>query len=538
MYIFNIYIYYMNFNESNIITLKIKIKSLSNEKLIDNKIFMYTGCYNYLYKCFEQVEDKYFLNDVKLKFNINEIELRSVLNQVKIKKDIEISNNKKKFIRINELYKSIENSNNHKNIFNWTNKIEFLKKSIKNSEVFGKRSLLQSITKDANKGIRKDKKIKEWKESRKRNIYIIGEANYKGNRFIDFNLTNNQLIYKPSRKEKCIIELYKYKDKRIDFNKLQYLIDDKEISISTTINKDFVCLTFDLNSYLGINQRLKEIKSNLQKEIKEKGITDKQVIKDMYSIEYKKLEEELSVKKIKNRYCSIDMNPDGIGVSIFDSKNDKQIFIEKFYIDYSGNNKNLGLSTDSEKNLKQTNKRKAEILYSLSRLFEKLRHYRVYNFVMEELNFTDIDGKKVNNRKINNVWNRELILQKIKKEICLSGINLIEVNPVYTSFIGNIQHEEFDPIAASIEIGRRGSSKYKKGSFYPKIKIKDIDTLELLIGKRLINDAQNLNDLNWKLLYKNYAKFRWRRSLDIQKYQKIRIGNKLSKTKLIYNLFV
>jgi len=528
----------MNFNESNIITLKIKIKSLSNEKLIDDKIFMYTGCYNYLYKCFEQVEDKDFLNDIKLKFNINEIELRSIISQIKVKKDIEITNNKKKLNRIEELYKYIEESNNSKNIFKWVNKIEFLKKSIKNNEVFGKRSLLQSITKDANKSIRNEKKINQWKESRKRNIFIIGEANYKGNRFINFNLLENIIEYRPKHKQKCLIELHKYKDKRIDFNKLQYLIDSKEISVTTTINKEYVFLTFDLNSYLGISQRLKEIKSNLQKEIKEKFITDKQVIKNMYSIEYKKLEEELSIKKLKNRYCSIDMNPDGIGVSIFDSKNDKQIFIEKFYIDFSKNNLNLGLSSDNEKNLKQTNKRKAEILYSLSRLFEKLRHYRVYNFVMEELNFTDIDGKRITNRKINNVWNKDLILQKIKKEICLSNMNLIEVNPVYTSFIGNIQHEEFDPIAASIEIGRRGFNKYKKGSFYPKILIKDIDTLELLIGKRLINDAQDLNDLNWKLLYKNYAKFRWRRSLDIQKYQKIRIGNKLSKTKLIYNLFV
>ena len=107
----------MNFNESNIITLKIKIKSLSNEKLIDNTIFMYTGCYNYLYKCFEQVEDKDFLNEIKLKFNINEIELRSIINQTKVKKDIEITNNKKKLNRIEELSKSIESSNNTKNIF-------------------------------------------------------------------------------------------------------------------------------------------------------------------------------------------------------------------------------------------------------------------------------------------------------------------------------------------------------------------------------------------------------------------------------------
>ena len=523
----------MIFNKSNIITLKIKIKSFSNEKLIDDKIFMYTGCYNYTYKCFEQVGDKDFFKDTMLKFNVNDTELDSIVNQIKVKKDIEINNNKKKLNRIEELEKSIEESNNSKNIFKWTQKIEFIKKSIKNNEVFGKRSLLQSITKDANKGIRNPKKIQEWKESRKRNIFIIGEANQKGNRFINFDLVNNQIFYKPKHKQKCLIELHKYKDKRIDFNKLQYLIDNKEISITTTINKKYVCLTFDLNSYLGINQRLKEIKTNLQKEIKEKFITDKQVIKNMYSIEYKKLEEELSIKKLKNRYCSIDMNPDGIGVSIFDSKNDKQIFIEKFYIDFSKNNRNLGLSSDNEKNFKQTNIRKAEILYSLSRLFEKLRHYRVYNFVMEELNFTNIDGKRITNRKINNVWNRELILQKIKKEICLSDMNLIEVNPVYTSFIGNIQHEEYDPIAASIEIGRRGSLKYKKSSFYPKIYLKDIDTLESIIGKMILNDVQNLNDLNWKLLYKNYAKFRWCRSLSNFNYSKIRIGNKLSKTKII-----
>ena len=310
----------MNFKESNIITLKIKIKSLSNEELIDNKIFMYTGCYNYVYKCFEQISDKQFFKETMLKFSINDTELDSIVSQIKVKKDIEITNNKKKLNRIEELYKSIEKSDNSKNIFKWINKIEFLKKSIKNNEVFGKRSLLQSITKDANKGIRNPKKIQEWEESRKRNIYVVGEANQKGNRFINFDLVNNQIVYKPKHKQKCVIELYKYKDKRINFNKLQYLIDNKEISITSTINKEYICLTFDLNSYLGINQRLKEIKCSLQKEIKEKNITDKQVIKDMYSIEYKKLEDKereivLKLEDIKFNISKIKTSLQYIGES-------------------------------------------------------------------------------------------------------------------------------------------------------------------------------------------------------------------------------
>ena len=535
----------MDFNKkelTKIITLKIKIKSLDNQKLINDKIYTYTGCFNYIYHFFELSEDINFINEIKQKFNVNDIEIRSIINQVKTKKDIELINNKNKQLKIDNLKKLIDDLNNKnsltklekKNYFKWLNKIEFLKKSIKNKEVFGKRSLLQSITYDANKGIRNENKIKEWKDSRKRNIYILGESNKYGNRFIDFNLINNQIIYKPKFGQKCIIDLHNYKDKRINFKKLQYLIDNKEIPITVDFNNDYFCLSFDLNIYLGITQKVSEVNKRLSKEIKDKNITDKQVIKDMFSFEYQRLEEEISLKKIKNRYCSIDLNPDGIGICIFDLKDDKQIFIEKFYIDYSKNNINLGLSSDNESNKKQTRKRKSEILYSLSRLFNKLRHYKVYSFIIEELNFKD-NGKKVVNRKINNLWNRELILNKIRKEVCLSGMNIIEVNPVYTSFIGNIQNEEYDPISAAIEIGRRGSLKYKEGSFYPKINSKDIDTLELLTGQKLINDVQDLNTITWKLLYKNYAKFMWRRSLDKEKYLKIRLGNRLSKTK-IYKL--
>ena len=43
----------MNFSKKElikIITLKIKIKSLDNEKLINDKIYTYTGCFNYIYQ--------------------------------------------------------------------------------------------------------------------------------------------------------------------------------------------------------------------------------------------------------------------------------------------------------------------------------------------------------------------------------------------------------------------------------------------------------------------------------------------------------
>ena len=53
----------------------------------------------------------------------------------------------------------------------------------------------------------------------------------------------------------------------------------------------------------------------------------------------------------------------------------------------------------------------------------------------------------------------------------LHGYEVIEINPCYTSQIGNIIHGDEntpDMVAASIEIARRGYRKFKKGWFYPK----------------------------------------------------------------------
>ena len=51
----------------------------------------------------------------------------------------------------------------------------------------------------------------------------------------------------------------------------------------------------------------------------------------------------------------------------------------------------------------------------------------------------------------------------------MNKIDFIEVNPVYSSFIGNLCNEAPDPIAASLEIARRAYFKYIKGKFYPEL---------------------------------------------------------------------
>ena len=83
------------------------------------------------------------------------------------------------------------------------------------------------------------------------------------------------------------------------------------------------------------------------------------------------------------------------------------------------------------------------------------------------------------NRLCNNVWNRNLVVNKLKMLSVIYVYELVEVNPVYSSFIGNLLYGSEntpDMIASSIEIARRGfKKKYSKGWFYPIFSIEHLN---------------------------------------------------------------
>jgi hypothetical protein len=92
-----------------------------------------------------------------------------------------------------------------------------------------------------------------------------------------------------------------------------------------------------------------------------------------------------------------------------------------------------------------------------------------------------------------------LLTNCLKRRCNENGIELVEVNPCNSSFIGNIQHPYVDACNASIEIGRRGLYKYDIGGFYPHITVEDIRTLESKFG-----DVVECNtDSNWVEIYKS-----------------------------------
>ena len=119
------------------------------------------------------------------------------------------------------------------------------------------------------------------------------------------------------------------------------------------------------------------------------------------------------------------------------------------------------------------------------------------NFKQENINESCTEF----NRKTKNVWNLNYQFNLISKHCNILGIQIIEVNPVYSSFVGNLVYDYFDPVNASIEIGRRGVIKYIKGNvLYPRI----VGTIYDAMSKRFtpLRDVHNLKDYNtWNKLY-------------------------------------
>lgn len=294
----------------------------------------------------------------------------------------------------------------------------------------------------------------EWKELRISPLYIIGEAPQKGNRKFEFH--QDKIVFKPYRGEKHELFLPELRNnyKRI-YEKLVRLAEEKLIAITVTLTSEFICLSYD-------EAKLKETK-------------------------YK--------KPIKDRYAGIDLNPNYIGVSVFDSSG---LVETKLF--------SLKELTGKHSNQDKLNHETIEIGHNIGCW---LSHLRVNKVFCEELTFSQGDsglGKNFN-RLTKNQWKREKLTSAINKYF-----KIIYINAAYSSTIGNLNHPNLpDPVAASAEIARRGwevvVNKSKK--FYPEL----IEKIDL---ERRWKDVQFPDFSSWKELHdfvKKKAGLRYRNPL-------------------------
>lgn len=301
----------------------------------------------------------------------------------------------------------------------------------------------------------------EWKNKRIYPIEIQGEKHQGGNRKCSLHVDDDFILFKPNKNKHIKLILPKIRKKWKE--ELQYIQDHKH------------CFTIRLT------------KNNIEIMVDENLFSQ-----NLYNSK-------------EGRILGIDINPDFIGYSIVDYPN--QNIITKKCIDISELNKKSGLASDHPKSKYLTNKRKHEIIHIVKSIIKECEYYKVEKIVVEDLNIKAKNyGNKNVNRK-NNYWLRNLLINKIKMECNINKINLIEINPAYSSFVGNMIHDYFDPISASIEIGRRGYYKFVKGKFYPSMKLVKHQWKEMVTN----------NIQTWKELYlkSKTLEIRYRVSLDI-----------------------
>jgi IS605 OrfB family transposase len=171
------------------------------------------------------------------------------------------------------------------------------------------------------------------------------------------------------------------------------------------------------------------------------------------------------LRQIHNRVFAIDSNPNSIGwscIEILRNNNFKVIDSSIIKLD--------------ELNKQSTNKRNYEIFEISKFLVNKAKHLQCFKFIIEELSVKSKDHKKgkVFNKTVNNTWQRSKLFSNLRKRCQIENIEFVEINPAYTSVIGNTLHRNYpDPINATFEIARRGYFKYKKDKFYPAVPSSD-----------------------------------------------------------------
>lgn len=285
----------------------------------------------------------------------------------------------------------------------------------------------------------------EYKKNRISGLLIYGEtSHYHGNRKFRIQDDLKSILFKPNRKTHIYLKLPELKKNYEKIlKKLCRHADIDDMPLTFKLDQKYVYITFDEN---------------------------------------KLFDDKIEHKVKKNRVLAIDMNPNYIGWSIVDWKNERDFEVIKTgcYSFKKLNDKQFALKLTKKqreelsrkerlelvskakvKNVYFNSKRKHEIIEVAKDLMNAAKNYHCEMIVCEDLNIKSQDrskGKNLN-RLCNSFFIRNTFVNNLNKRCNIDGMKFFKVIPQYSSFIGNFLYRRLnlpDPILASIEIGRRG----------------------------------------------------------------------------------
>ena len=293
-------------------------------------------------------------------------------------------------------------------------------------------------------------------------ICSCGEMLHKGNRLVDFDLTNNRVFYKPNRGIHKEIQFYSVKKKLAkELSIVQELANQKKIPITVKFTDKHLFLTYDES--LIYNEAYKNLKAN--------------------------------------RILGIDMNPNYIGLSVLEfDKNDSFKVLHKEVFDLTLLTNPSGKASNHKKSKYLTNKLKHETIAIAHKISGLVDYWKCSKLAIEDLNIKSSDKQKgkVFNRLCNNKWEKNLLVNKLKMLANIHKFELVDVNSAYSSIVGNVAYGNEntpDMVAASIVIARRAYKKFEKGWFYPTF---DYDTLNEQ-WKQTLGRVKSWKDLSLKI---------------------------------------
>jgi IS605 OrfB family transposase len=317
-------------------------------------------------------------------------------------------------------------------------------------------------------------------------ICSIGETLQTGNRKFKFSvIENNSITFKPNKSTHLVLTLPRLrKNYKSRLFLIQSLMEQKRIPVQVELD-------------------LKNIYINY----------DECLIQEKYSY-------------VKNRVMTMDLNPNYLGWSVIDWKSGTINVLKTGIISLKKINdaqNNVSKSSEDPENLYWNNKRGHEIL-EISRILSEIAYYYKVEIVgLEDLTIKSKDNKKGSkyNRLVNNYWSYSIFSKNLFKRLNILGIRHVEVNPAYSSLIGNLLYREYpDPVCASVEISRRTyeylNSHNKKPSIIPDFKLCKEALSQSLeeIGERptrFLQDSKSWKDFNKKV---KDSKLRYRVSLE------------------------
>lgn len=261
----------------------------------------------------------------------------------------------------------------------------------------------------------------EYQEHRLENLYVIGHTNNHGNR--KFNFNTDTITFKPRKGNHYELILPNLHGKYLKtYQELVIAATKKLLPITVTLNEREIFLSFD----------------------------------------EKILDTTKPKKIISGRYLGIDLNPNYIGVSYF---NEKQELLEtQLY--------NFKALTGKNINADKLKHELREVAIAIGTL---ANHYQIQYFFVEDLHFKQGDSGLGKN--YNRLVKNQFLINEFSRMLEKFG-KVVAVNAAYSSTIGNVVNEAYpDPIAASMEIARRGiENRVVKGSkrFYPPLVPKEV----------------------------------------------------------------